>query len=327
MPRKPDDTAQTDKPEHSVTAASEDKAEAEPTTENPRISEETPVVGANSVADVQGKPRKLARYVAVVLAALAALCAVLSYWLPQLQICRSVTGGTNFAAVESCNPWTPSDLIPVALIVLLLVAADYNELSVFNLITLKREVKAQATEIRANGAKVDALDRVFSMQLASLQANQHVETSVHNSYYYSPEAGVDVPRRVDEKGEDLRGNDKGRPWFRMDRHGVDSAGGGASGDPADAEYALLAVKLVSEWEKFTAHFGGLSKLMQLMRSNDDRAVNPADMRFLSIFGDEIDTVRKIRNNVAHSKYVSREDLQGAVDGVVKLNEILSRAPE
>ena len=94
--------------------------------------------------------------------------AVASNWIDPLRVCETVSGGDPLTVVNVCNPWSEFELVPFLLVGLLFLSPDLSELSVLSLVTLKREVKAQQTELEATAQRQDALEMSLSAQIVNI---------------------------------------------------------------------------------------------------------------------------------------------------------------
>lgn len=236
----------------------------------------------------------LRRGVAVVISFGAVATFLGSIWIPSLRVCKETAGGTSFTNTTSCNPWGLTELLPLLLLAAIFVLPDFSELSIVNLVTFKRELNAQKQELDATAARQTALESQVIGQLAQLNSVQNV-----NVHYVDP-------ARLEEAIQEKSGASQGRT-----RHteGETSAYDGAR--------AVAAMDLLAEWELLAERLG-------LGRPRDRSMLDDEVARFRSIFRDEIDTVRRVRNSVAHNIYVDDSVLQNALNGARELNSILSR---
>ncbi|WP_143261466.1 hypothetical protein [Allokutzneria sp. NRRL B-24872] len=230
---------------------------------------------------VTGIRRTLA--VLIVLAAVAA--AVSSYWWELTQICRVSTGGTPFIGLDTCNPWGATDLLPPVLLALLLLLPDLSELSVANLLTLKREVAAQKKEIEATNSKLEAA--------VAVQTSQSVTTN-----FYTNVPAAQLPAQIDGK-RDFVTQEPRRQLLST---------------PPPKDYATGVTTLIFEWERLRSRLGPAL-------TRPDNAPGTVG-HFARVFDDEIQTVRAVRNSVAHSRPVDQADLEGAISAARELNAIL-----
>jgi hypothetical protein len=234
------------------------------------------------------------RGVAVVIAFGGLAIFLASIWKPEVQVCKETAGGTSYTNTTSCNPWGLSELLPLLLLAAIFVLPDFSELSVFNLVTFKRELKAQKQELDATAARQTALESQVVGQLAQLNSVQSV-----NVHYVDP---AHLSEAIQEK------NETGQRYTRRpDRE--TSVYGGAR--------AAVAMDLLAEWELLAERLG-------LGRLRDQATLDEEIRGFRLLFRDEIDTVRRVRNSVAHNVYVDDAVLENALAGVRELNSILPR---
>lgn len=275
------------------------------------------------------------RVIAAILTLASVVVTIASYWWQPLTICRSVNGGSNFVAASNCNPWTPQDLLPVLVVVALLLAPDFTELNIFNVISMKREIKAAKAEGDALRARQEALEFQLSTQINQV-SSQQVEN--HNHFYPSEPASK-LPEAIREKLHDdqasgppavpvVEGGERS-PGRQVKRGRGDGSQGSfrvvlSSADVTkenadDAPYEAVALALIDEWEALSRFMGPRST-----KAGSDSEIKKR-RRFELLFKDELDIVRSVRNNIAHGKRVSREDLVGAYKAALELERIANGA--
>jgi hypothetical protein len=259
--------------------------------------------------------------------------AVSSYWLGPLKICRVTAGGSNFISTTACNPWSPTDLIPIFAAALMLLLPDLTELNIFNLFTLKREIKAQRVEIDATKSRQESLEIRVSAQLSSISASQNLEQHNHVTYY-STHLATELPKKISEKLAELRSFDaEERDAARPEND--ESVGASSRSTPSildsvlqsssheedpTVDNALLTVRLLKIWESLSERLG-LNRRVLPLPTVPKLSLEYRRGRFIELFKDELDTVRRVRNSVAHGKEVTTDDLRGAVRAAEELLRI------
>jgi len=237
--------------------------------------------------------------------------AVASNWIDPLRVCETVSGGDPLTVVNVCNPWSEFELVPFLLVGLLFLSPDLSELSVLSLVTLKREVKAQQTELEATAQRQDALEMSLSAQISSLESSQ----TMTNSVYILSGSAAQLPEQVREK-EDLVRSEGFQ--YRTSR-GL-RADDKAEGSPLSSQGSAAALQLLKEWEELQPFTDIGQRSHRSPRSNyvdTDRIV-----RWNAVFRDEIARVRAIRNALAHGQPVTSEDIHGALDATRQLRRLL-----
>ncbi|MFI9006649.1 hypothetical protein ACIGNX_05360 [Actinosynnema sp. NPDC053489] len=269
---------------------------------------------ASETTNVEEKPGKAARFfgflrrfIAGVAILAGGIMLAASYWHKPLEICRSVAGGNNFTTTSLCNPWTAVDILPFLLVAAAFMLPDLTEFNVFNVISLKREVKEQKKEIEEVEKKRSALEESVNLRMNSLQANMQSVTS--NTYLYPPTPASKLPEELDEKVQ----KSKEEKFTRPVEHAIDK------------DAALLQATLLREWEKISSYLqeSGVFPTRNGKVIEADQTNRTARL-FAQLFRDEIATIQSVRNSIAHAMHVAPEDLKGAVEAAVKLNEIIKR---
>lgn len=319
-----------------------DKADTAAQGQETRDSERTVSNDTASAATSSGGPGWLAitrRICAALLAAGSVGVAFASYWVSAFTICRPINGGPNFTQVTNCNPWTLQDLLPALIIVGLLLLPDVTEVNVFNLISLKREIKAAKAEADVVRAQQEALEARISAQLSQVSSQQ---MELHNHVHYPSVPPENLSQSIDEKLEKIEdevqnqpknhgfppveaGSESGKSSEQQkpDLDSREAASSRVSGSGRtrleDMSSDTMSMRLLLEWEK-------LSEYLKMGRVSGNslgvRHANSTRTLFMSLFKDEIDTVRAVRNSIAHGKKVPQDALEGAYAAAVRLNGII-----
>jgi hypothetical protein len=248
---------------------------------------------------------RIRRVVAVSISALGAILMVSSFWIPGMEVCRSSPVGPDLVITEVCNPWTISDLLPFVVVSLLLLLPDVSELSIPHFFTLKRQIEAQKAEIDATEAKQEVLES----RIAHLNAVQTNSQSMENhNHYYPARPASELPEEIAEKVSSTQVNAENGPNSSMSAE-------------LDAENAESAMQLIREWEELSEELGLRNRGRANYRSNQEQISDDNSRRFLHTFKEEIDTVRLVRNSLAHGKYVNLKDVNGALAAVRELKRI------
>ncbi|MFJ8910837.1 hypothetical protein [Amycolatopsis sp. NPDC102389] len=280
---------------------------------------------------------RLRRGAAFLLVVLLVLLAMLSYRWPAFEICRD-TAAANSSVVTLCNPWTTQDLVPFIVLVGFLLLPDLSELNIFNLISIKREVKSAKAEAEVIKARQEALEVRFASAVSQVSSQQ--TSVVNHSHFYNDQRASELPGSIDKKVHDIDERHGGstsddpvnggqhaertpdretEPVESRDRVSSEESNGSTDASSVSIDMItddVLKLGILNNWEQLSE---GL-QLGSYYRISQD-SFTPARRRFLDLFKEEIGTVRAVRNSIAHAKPVSREDLIGAYDAVRQLNKI------
>lgn len=293
--------------------------------------------GVASSPDRGSRGRSIRVSLAVVIVIAAAAFAAASYWVEPLRVCRPGNEGA-----ESCAPWGFAELIPSIVVAIALLLPDIGEMSVGNLLVLKRRVDLQESEIRSTTSRQDALERQILTQVSSVESNQHVT----QNFYHPGLSATDLPEAIHAKAVATSDGDDSRTGLRPPESEQD--GGGPDDIPADqdddipptsrvtledeiflSDYgprdAMRALQLIDEWEYLRNYLE--PRLPYSVNANRSRRV--VDLwreRFRRLYDDEISVVRSVRNSIAHGMYVPPDHLKGALIAARELVRIMSTTP-
>jgi hypothetical protein len=241
-----------------------------------------------------------------------ATLAIASYWYSPIRICRGVS---------ECTPWSLVELTPFLVIALIAILPDLSEMTIGNVVSLKRRIEIQQGEIDLTTKRQEAIERQVS-QLTNVSTSQHLTQQFFNlpagSAAHLSDAVNKKKERLKDAAQHVSVNPDGDnrvPPIRLPGEVYIS-----DYPPEDAQRAL---QLIEQWEelsrfltpRFPFDLGELSDMEQLLRR--------ARRNFSHLFAEEIDAVRSVRNSIAHARYVPAEDLRGALEAAQELNRILA----
>jgi hypothetical protein len=232
--------------------------------------------------------------------------------------------------VHVCHPYAVADLFPILLVVALLLLPEVDELGLPGIGTLKRRVAQQEREVERLGESINVLQQ--------LSIRSSAEVTVTNNLLQAQE-------RIAEKSE---------------RYVAASTAGAEEDEPVPAEPPRLSQAAVGG-KQLLRSWGQIEAWLDLARCLEesdelaawirmppgDRDVDelaphdrhvvdrlPADLvlsaaqqravvRWSRLFADEIDSVRFVRNEVAHDRrWLKLEDIDRALDVAEQLLGLL-----
>lgn len=217
--------------------------------------------------------------------------------------------------LTTCVPPTITDasVVAVAVLFLALILPDFDEISAVG-VSMKRRIEAvdrRTDELQSSFA-------LLSAQVSQATANASV---VNNLSYLPPENSLDkIAARLAAKLENVARTGSSETTVPDGElsHGDGRAASNriaAEVGPDGTVRALLSQRLIVLWEQ-------LQEILLLgpryRPARDSRA--PAS-RMAEEFAEEIATVRRARNSVAHAQAISSHDIKLAVDAAEKLIEI------
>lgn len=247
------------------------------------------------------------------------------------EICnvKTETGKDGTTVTKTCDGPTATDasVIAVALLFVLLLAPDMSEVGVFG-VSLKRRLEAAEKKASDSEAKSDRLESQLQMQnlrvdtLAQNVAAANAQAT-NNVYLYSSDDIKKIDSELPNKVEAFtRGNIPEPPviqWTPID---------GERPSEDEQSYASLAMRIIENWEILAASLD-LPPYPRVSRSDLPKiklTANQAE-QFRFLFEEELQIVRAARNNVAHAKAVSIDDLRSAVDISEQLLTTLTTSPD
>ncbi|MDQ0379062.1 hypothetical protein [Amycolatopsis thermophila] len=253
--------------------------------------------------------RKLRWSFAIVITFAAVIVAVTSYWYTPLRICRDVINPAAGQAPRSCSPWTSLDLLPALIPSLFLVFPELGELTVMNVFSLKRKAEEQQAEINDTVQRQNDLEFRFLAQVANMNATQTV-----TQHFYPASDAANLSEQVDdeESAEPLEFAEEPFGGYLF---------GWAADDSVDSDLPSTrsAVQLLHEWDKIDIRSNpGREIYSRFLSSAERKKIDDFRLRHRNT----IDTIRLIRNSIAHGRSVPKDDLNGALEAAVKLNRIL-----
>ena len=229
-------------------------------------------------------------------AAFVAVAAVVlvTYLVPNAAICRGAADAKGGVATL-CGPVGLADVPALGVLLfigVLLLLNDVSEVSIPGLITLKRAVEEQAKKTEA-----------LTAEISSLSLTLRQTTTVNVMYPPDPSA---VKRDVEERdskieSEGLRGVGEDHPINDSEETGV------AAPSP---DRAVTEAEVTRLWEALVSALPSLSPAQRR-----DLYIPSADqMAWLSLYGQDIEAFRALRNTVVHQPAnLSDEQVRGGVE--------------
>lgn len=266
----------------------------------------TPPLKANRAATIIRRVRWL---LAVLITVGSVSLAVASYWLTPLQICRDTLVSSSATTRAICAPWSTLDLVPLLILPLVLIFPELGELTVMNILSLKRKTEEQQAEIDTTKARQNDLELRILSQIASLNANQ----SLTQHFYQGPGDAAKIPEEV-EKEETIR-----QPPFSAEEYVNKDDPHADEEDQMRQEMESMIVDLLHQWDMIDTRTNPSRGLHGVVMSPEE---NAAIRNFNTRHAGSMSTIRKVRNSVAHGRWVSYDDLRGAAEGARRLNSIL-----
>lgn len=244
-----------------------------------------------------------------------AALAIASYWYAPVRICH-----TN----SECEPWGVVELTPFLVVALLAILPDLSEMSIGNVVSLKRRIDIQQGELDLSTKRHDAVER----QVLQLSNNVSTNQQVTQQFFNLPAgSATHLPDAVNKKRELLDG----------EAHRTDATPNGTQANnrsplirfPNESyisdyspEDAITALSLIEQWEELSRFVSAGYLLDNSLYTRQDLVLTQARRNFNHLFAEEIDMVRSVRNSIAHAKYVPVDDLRGALAAAQELNQIL-----
>lgn len=243
------------------------------------------------------------------------------------EICsiQTETGNDGTTVTQTCDGPTAADagVIAVALLFVLLLAPDMNEVGVFG-VSLKRRLVAAEQKASDSEAKAERLESQLQIQnlrvdaLAQNVASANAQAT-NNVYLYSSDDIKKIDSELPKKAEAFTRGDIPEPPATL------SVPIEEKWSPEEEKSeASLVVRIIENWEILAASLD-LSPYRRAPRSEPPRikiTANQCD-QFRFLFEEELQVVRAARNNVAHAKAIPIEDLRSAVDISDQLVRILT----
>lgn len=258
---------------------------------------------------------RVARLSAVfVLLVAFAIAAIWAY--RECTVVRTVDTNDLASSEVTCAP--PTITSATVLIVLLLVVAllwpDISEVTVLG-VTLKRRIAAAESKASAAREGVDDLRATVLLQQVQIDAvasaSSMASAVVHN-HFGSDAWGADERARLREESSRVADGASGRRE------------GGQSDEPGrvTTSVAELKIELLGKYES-------LAEVLDLhtLRGRGRPTTEEAHRRrvqewFIADYAPALDSVRQLRNAIAHARQVSRDDV---IDGLTVLDRLLPAA--
>jgi hypothetical protein len=239
-----------------------------------------------------------------------AALAIGSYWINPVRICRE----------SECNPWGIVELIPFLVISLLAILPDLSEVTIGSIVSLKRRIDIQQGELDRTAKRQESVEQQI-LQLTSVSTSQQVTQQFFNLPAGSATHLPDAVNRKRELLEDIPGADDAAPIANRRTYLPWIPGNSYISDypPEDARRAL---RLIEQWEGLDRFVTSRYPFDSDKEFGVEKLLKKARRNFSHLFADEIDMVRSVRNSIAHARYVTAEDLKGALEAAEELNRIL-----
>jgi hypothetical protein len=216
----------------------------------------------------------------------------------------------EITVTQTCDQPSVSDagVVAVALLIILLLAPDMSEIGVFG-VSIKRRLEATEAKASESEAEVGRLETrllIQSSRIESLSQNlasasaQATGNTVLIGEEFLQKISADLPR----KAEAFKQGAEREPSITAEQ----LANVVAAPDPA------LATRLIRNWELLARaiDFGRYRPASRWDASTINVSEEDA-RRFANVFADELQIVQAARNNVAHARPITDEDLQAAVE--------------
>lgn len=236
----------------------------------------------------------------------------------EFEVCKIESDKDGTTITKTCDGPTVSDagVLAVALLLVLLLAPDMSEVGVLG-VSLKRRLEAAERKVSDSEHKAERLESLLQMQSLRVDTlSQNIAAAnaqaTNNVYLVSSEEIKKIDSELPKKAEAFSRGDDPAPTVTQSSPDEESS------DP------LLVTRIIENWELLYVSLdlgpsrrGGRGDSFR----NIDVTAHEAD-RFKSLFEEELQVVRAARNNVAHAKPISNEDLRSAVDISDQLVRIL-----
>lgn len=236
----------------------------------------TPNPPAKKKTGIEHVATAVRRLLAILAIAFVVLGVVRSYVFDDARVCREVVA-SDTGKVEVCGPVGLEDVPALGVMLLvgvLLLLPDMSEVSIPGLVTLKRAVQEQAKQTEA-----------LTREVANISLNMRQETNLN--FYPRPldDAISDVDKRdraIQEKGRNAVADESAED-------GPPDTGVSAP----SAERALLETEVIRLWNAIEDSIPGYRPPFNRV------AVSPNDLDWLTLYRNDIDAFRTLRNTVVH----------------------------
>lgn len=169
-----------------------------------------------------------------------------------------------------------------------------------NVFSLKRKAESQQAEINDAVRRQNDLEYRFVSQMTSMNSTQ----SLTQHFYPSADAAT-LPEQVDSEES---GPDVGAGGY-FDEESLEDR----------SSTALASLQLIREWEHIDIRVNPRRELYYQVLSARDRE-NVENFRQRHRY--TLETIRLVRNSIAHGRHVSDNDINGALEAAKRLNSIL-----
>jgi hypothetical protein len=236
-------------------------------------------------------------------------------------VCKdeTVTKGADQTVTRTCNGPSVSDagVVAIALLIVLLFAPDMSEVGVLG-VSLKRRLATAEAKASESAEKAERLEDRIQVQ------NSRIEMLSQNLAMATANAQA-ISNVYLTTSDEIRQRDSGLAQkAEAFKRGVEPEPTTTAGElVTEALDAELATRLIRDWEVLAASLdlppyrpGGRPDIPRVVVSSDEAN------RFVNVFADELKIVRAARNNVAHARPITNDDLRAAVDISDRLLAIL-----
>lgn len=250
--------------------------------------------------------RQLRLWLAAVLLAAYALYFILFY-----QQCSHIREIRDEFEIERyvCEPLTISNAVFVVLILipLLLLWPDLSEVSVLG-ISLRTRLEAAEAQVQETKRDLALLNQSFLNQQMHVQTDTLSNASVVNINSNYPQWNQEAADQLDMTYRTIRDDETSSKETRAD---IDAA-----------SFDSLKMRLLSEYEE-------LREILELewnsrpsTKSFEDHSLTKARHQFLEFYRVPFNSVRALRNGIAHVNEVSREEVE---EGLAVIEDLKFKA--
>lgn len=239
----------------------------------------------------------------------------------RFEVCtiETSTGNDGSTVTKTCKgpEVTDASVVAVAALLVLLIVPDMSEVGIFG-VSLKRRLAQAEQKVSESEAKAERLENRLEIQ------NLRVDTLSQNLVAANAQAvnNVYLVSTEDIKNIDAALPEKARMYARGEVPSMPATGFLAP-EAEEKLDPLMVVRLIQNWETL-AWYLSLTPYHRGANAEDIGiaiSLHQANL-FRRLFEDELNIVRAARNNVAHAKPITDDDLSSAVDISERLLEAL-----
>lgn len=234
------------------------------------------------------------------------------------EVCKVESDSDGAIVSKTCDGPTVSDagVLAIALLLVLVLAPDMSEVGVLG-VSLKRRLEAaeqKATDSVQRAERLESQLQLQNLRVDTLSQNVAAANAqaTNNVYLVSSEEIKKIDSELPKKAEAFSRGDVPAPTVAQ-----------WSPDEENPDPSLIP-RIIENWELLYASLDlGPSRRGRSGDSSPRIKVTASEAdRFKFLFDEELQVVRAARNNVAHAKPITNEDLRSAVDISDQLLEIL-----